>query len=91
MPPSPPPPPLCAKPYAQCGGKLPDGKNWTGPSCCPFGYECKGNLYYKGCTRATTGGEAGVQEPELVTPAATHVGERSSRYVTHRTKGFGRS
>jgi cellulose 1,4-beta-cellobiosidase len=50
MPPSPPPPPLCAKAYAQCGGKTPDGRNWTGPSCCPPGYNCTGNPYYKGCT-----------------------------------------
>ena len=58
MPPSPPPPPACAKAYGQCGGTTPSGKPWTGPACCPYGYACTGNKYYKGCTPSAATAEA---------------------------------
>ena len=77
MPPSPPPPPACAKAYAQCGGTTTGGKPWAGLTCCPYGYACTGNKYYKGCNPKSA--SAAVAD-EVV----------AGRFVTYSSKKTGR-
>ena len=85
MPPSPPPPPLCAKPYAQCGGKLPSGKPWPGPTCCPVGYHCAGNDYYKGCSP-----DAKQHIDEEEEEGARVPSDREPHFTTYHSRAYGR-
>ena len=88
MPPSPPPPPLCAKPYAQCGGKLPSGKPWPGPMCCPLGYHCTGNDYYKGCSPDADQAGDDDERQEAGERVASH--REPPRFTTYHSKAYGR-
>ena len=88
MPPSPPPPPLCAKPYAQCGGKLPSGKPWPGPMCCPLGYHCTGNDYYKGCSPDADQAGDDDERRDAGERVASH--REPPRFTTYHSKAYGR-